>query len=139
MFSSTSIYGSLSGADTGIEVAIRGEKDSLDQWIPIKYFHASFDRQEPIKVGMFDSSDTSGDSHFIIRGYRVSAKILQFPKTVVYIEICGGDQFWRRDNIQLRWLQTARFQQYSDIKHVWGLNNVKVCVLNGSISSSLEQ
>jgi len=128
-FPANSPYGELSGADTGIEVAIRGNEDDLDQWIPIKYFHAGYDRQEAIKVGKYNDEP---EDYFIIRGHRVPAQTLQINDNAISVEFCE-DRLLATDNLQFRWLQTVRFHEMSQNRHVWRLNNIKVCFQNESV------
>ena len=135
MFSSSSSCGSLSGADKGVEVAIRGESDGLEQWIPLLYFPASLDRQEEIYIG--DISHTPSDT-FTIRGYNVPAEIFQ-PRHKACIEICDGPNF-ESDFLQYRWLQTARFIRSGSFipKDVWRLDYVNVAFSNGSVWTLLD-
>ena len=134
MFFSSSSCGSLSGADKGVEVAIRRSKDGLEQWIPLRYFLASFDRQEEIKIGKVTYVSPSSTT-FCIRGYDVPAETFQLQHTAS-IEICDSVYFGN-NSVQFRWLQTARFRK-NGMKDVWRLDYATLTVKNGSMWTLVE-
>lgn len=139
IFSSTPYCEMLSGADTGVVVAIAFTEDGLQQWVPLLYFPASFDRQTEIFIGNFAHITETKMDTFNIRGYTVPAQIFMLTHTAS-VNICGV-KYFESDLVQFRWLQTTRYRTdiSSFMKGIWRLDHINVAVSNGSTWTLLDE
>lgn len=87
-------------------------------WIPIIFlFQTEHIQNEDLRIGTQDNLE--------IRGYRVD-KIMSpiGDGTEFSVQVCDFDQ--QLDFIQLRWLQTSKFNDREIAKDVWSVDDIRV-------------
>ena len=121
-------------ADKGVELAL-GNWNSDGYWIPLVYYHQSYDRRANIEIGRF-SLQPQGQVSLGLRGYSVSARLNQIVQQK-YLEICDPE-YLNHSHIQFRWLQTSTHPKANAPPvDVWMLDNVTVIYVSGSSHQTL--
>lgn len=100
----------------GVELSIR--LGAIREWVPIIFLFLNEDLQnEDIRIGDRDNLE--------IRGYPVGAKMFSVGTRTHYsAQVCDFDR--QLDSVQLRWLQTSRFDDRNIAKDVWSIDDVQI-------------
>lgn len=114
-------------ADKGVELALRTPENDDDLWVPLVYYHQSFDRRADIKIGTFSPGERDGEESLRLRGYDIPARQISVNNIKrEELEICGP-AYLQGSEIQFRWLQTSQHPKTNEAPvDVWRLDDVVI-------------
>ena len=121
--------------DEGVELSLRTLEDEEGPWVPLKFYTLSSlasTREPRIDLGSYDNINTI----LSLRGYNVSVVAGNTSVMNATVYIC--DERFFREEVQFRWLQTARRSRDRAVRDTWFIDDVDITVHGSQNSSRVE-